>query len=141
MTRTPDEALRLLGILKQTFLVLGIVYVALHAWVSLTAYLSSGALAGIVTFFTLGFGDLYWAFTGLGDPAVNRSDWYVALAATAMAFLSWGTRPITTRHLLRLASEAYRTAATSEAPAATGGYVPSSRSGASAEHQRPGGAS
>lgn len=141
MTRTPDEALRLLGILKQTFLVLGIAYVALHAWVSLTAYLSSGVMAGIVTFITLGFGDLYWAFTGLGDPAVNRTDWYVALAATAMAFLSWGTRPMTTRYLMRLVSEAYRSAASSERPAATGGFVPSSRSGASAEHQRPGGAS
>jgi hypothetical protein len=140
--RTPEDAMWLLGILRQTFLVVGIVYLALHAWVSGAAYVAAGVLAAIVTFITLGFGDFYWAFTGLGDPAVHRADWYVAVAATAMAFLSWGMRPWTNAFLMRLGADAMRDAFDEVRPVsdhASAAHAPE-RTGAAADDHRPGGA-
>jgi hypothetical protein len=136
--RTPEEAQWLLGMLKQLLLVLGIVYLALHGWVSLTAYLSSGVLAGIVTFITLGFGDLYWAVTGFGESPANRADWSVAFAATVMAFLSWGTRPFTQQYILGLALQAMRQP---EAATRIRGAPPRANENRGAvDDQRPGGA-
>lgn len=92
--------------LQRVFLFYALLYLALHGWVSFEAYARHGFLAGLATLLTLGFGDLYWAVTwGFADPGAG----YVgtgAVAAAAMAFLSWGMRGYVDSYLMRLGAEA-----------------------------------
>lgn len=96
--RTPAEARRTLQILQRVMLVIGVLYLGLHLWVSLAAYRSDGALASAATLLTLGFGDLYWSVYG-----AEASTTQPALVAAVMAFASWLSRPWTRPYLVRLA--------------------------------------
>lgn len=104
--RQREAAERRLETLKRFFLLFGVLYLGLHFWVTLEAYRQAGFVAATATLVTLGFGDFYWACAwGLASEPVG----YVAqaaLAATIMAFLSWGARPWTNRYIYRLAADA-----------------------------------
>jgi hypothetical protein len=72
--------------------VVAVLYLATHALIAWHAYEIDGVLAALLTFVLLGFGDLYWglrwAYEG-GEPWLAA----VALAAAALCFASWATRP------------------------------------------------
>jgi len=92
---------RLLTVLQWTFGAIAVVYLALHATVSVEAYMASGLLAAAATLATLGIGDLWWTVHAwrTGDQPM------LAIAGTAaiLAFGSWATRRWTNQMLTRLA--------------------------------------
>ncbi len=98
-----EAAERKLARLQRFFLLVGIIYLALHAAVSLAAYMDKGVAAGLATLLTLGFGDLYWAFAWAGEPGFV-AERYAAIVAAVMAFTSWTTRRWTTRYIYRVAA-------------------------------------
>ncbi|MBL8565682.1 MAG: hypothetical protein JNM89_08200 [Hyphomicrobiaceae bacterium] len=98
-----EAAERKLARLQRVFLIVGIVYLTLHALVSLAAYMERGVLAGLATLLTLGFGDLYWAFAWAGETGF-QAERYAAIVAAVMAFTSWTTRRWTNRYIYRLAA-------------------------------------
>lgn len=139
--RTREEAQRKLAIWRRVLFPLGLIYLVLHIWVTVGASMSSGGWAAFATLLTLGFGDLYWAWTWWGNPEIGYLQYGAAVAA-AMAFTSWLTRPLTRRYLYALAIDATLSgsdvAAEQRAPlepeaAASGGAASSRR--------QPGGAS
>lgn len=103
MTADDSERARAkLETLKHVFLAFAVVYLALHFWVAFAAWRQAGAVAAIATLVTLGFGDLYWAWSwGLGESSAGYAG-EAAMVAAAMAFLSWGARPWTNRYIYRL---------------------------------------
>lgn len=111
-----EEALRRLATLQRVFLAFAIAYLALHTLVSLSATMDKGAVAGLATLLTLGFGDAYWAFAWSGQPGF-AAERFAAVFAAVMAFLSWGTRRWTTRYIYRVAADGF-TVADEQEPAA-----------------------
>ncbi len=98
-----EAAERKLARLQRVFLIIGIVYLTLHALVSLSAYMERGIVAGLATLLTLGFGDLYWAFEWAGETGF-QAERYAAILAAVMAFTSWTTRRWTNGYIYRLAA-------------------------------------
>lgn len=94
---SPEAARARLEVIRRSLLLVGLVYVGLHVWVSYRASIESGMLVGAVTLLTLGFGDLYWAVYGAAVETHRP-----ALFAAIMAFASWLSRPWTTTYLLKL---------------------------------------
>lgn len=106
MTRDDTERARAkLETLKHVFLAFAIVYLALHFWVGFAAWRQAGAVAAIATILTLGFGDLYWAWSWGSSESPGSFARESAIVAAAMAFLSWGARPWTTRYIYRLGAQ------------------------------------
>lgn len=138
--RSAVEAQRKLEVLKRFLLLTGLVYLGLHLWVTFAAFLQAGWLAALATLVTLGFGDLYWAVMWWSDASVGRSR-DAAVAAAALAFLSWGSLPFTTPYLLSLGIDAMRSPEITEAPRAERESPAASHRGATADRQPPGGAS
>lgn len=103
--RTRQQAQQTLARWRRVLLPLGLVYLALHLWVTYGAAASSGGWAAAATLVTLGFGDLYWAWNWWGEPAIGYLQ-YAAAVAAAMAFASWLSRPFTTAYLYGLAIDA-----------------------------------
>lgn len=106
-TRSPQEAQRKLAVLKRFLVMMGLIYIGLHFWVTFAAYRQAGLVPAIATLVTLGLGDFYWAMEWWNDDGVGPVR-EASLAATAMAFLSWGTRPFTQQYILDLALQAMR---------------------------------
>lgn len=94
---TPEAARARLETIRRVLLLVAVVYLALHIWVSYRALVDSGVLTGIATLLTLGFGDLYWAVYG-ADGSLRQP----ALVAGVMAFASWLSRPWSTAYLMKL---------------------------------------
>ncbi|MEO1544982.1 MAG: hypothetical protein AAFR75_13340, partial [Pseudomonadota bacterium] len=91
-------------IVMAALIVLGVIYVGLHVWVSYAAGVDVGWVTGVITFITLGFGDLYWAWAWWSRADIpNEAN--AAFYAAIMAFISWGTRPWFRPYLFRLAVE------------------------------------
>ena len=83
---------------------LGLVYMALHIAVAALAFKLSGASAALLTFVTLGFGDLYWAVTWASS---GDYPWQLAVAcfAAALCFFSWITKPYFNRWMQTFTAE------------------------------------
>ena len=83
---------------------LGLVYMALHIAVAALAFKLSGASAALLTFVTLGFGDLYWAVTWASS---GDYPWQLAVAcfAAALCFFSWITKPYFNRWIATFTAE------------------------------------
>lgn len=73
------------------FKMLGLVYMALHLAVTVLAYDLARAGTAVLTFVSLGIGDLYWAVTWMREEG-RLAIAAVASVATALCFISWGTR-------------------------------------------------
>lgn len=82
------------------FQAVAVAYLALHAAVTWFAYQQDGALNAIITFLTLGFGDLYWAIRWLRDGGLT-GEAAVASVAALVCFASWITRPMFDRWAAR----------------------------------------
>lgn len=80
--------------------VVAVLYLATHALIAWRAYGIDGIWAAILTFVTLGFGDLYW---GLRWAYEGADPWLAAaaLAAAAVCFTSWATRGMFNRWAMR----------------------------------------
>ncbi len=89
--------MRVLKTLIVLFQAVAVAYLAMHAVVTWLAYQQSGALNAVLTFLTLGFGDLYWAIRLVREAGMTggmTGEAMVACAAAAVCFTSWVTRPL-----------------------------------------------
>jgi len=104
--RTPAEAKALFWRVQASLIVLGVIYLALHGYVTWLAYREAGMFAAVLTGLTFGFGDVYWTWAWWnGGP--HEYALGIALVASIMAWASWLGRPWTRPAITKLAFGAH----------------------------------
>lgn len=91
--------LSLLDVLVTAFRAIAIAYLALHGAVTWFAYQAAGLAEALLTLVLLGFGDLYWTVTWWQVEPDGAA--IVALAASALCFVSWLGKPLFNRWVAR----------------------------------------